>query len=72
MSVWTQQQAVLSQHRVYPVPPPLCSRVLLCLGGGKMVLNVMLVDRFFLLVQFLHDPLKKRPRHKQFHFDAYE
>lgn len=53
-------------------PPPLCSRVLLCLGGGKMVLNVMLVDRFFLLVQFLHDPLKKRPRHKQFHFDAYE
>lgn len=21
MSVWTQQQAVLSQHRVYPVPP---------------------------------------------------
>lgn len=52
--------------------PPLCSRVLLCLGGGKMVLNVMLVDRFFLLVQFLHDPLKKRPQHKQFHFDAYE
>lgn len=63
----TSHQALLSQHWVYPAP--LCSRVLLCLGGGKMVLNVTVV--VFFLVQFLHDPPKKRSVHKHFHSDAY-
>lgn len=35
MSVWTQQQAVLSQHRVYPVPPPLVLQGITLFGWWK-------------------------------------